>query len=444
MTRSASDLLAVYFLAREANLLRKLDFGVICLVPVVPLLETLEDLENGPGILNEFLSHPIAKNSLTWLHRRGGLLAKKGSARDTEAVSDFASLRLPIQQVMIGYSDSNKDSGILASQWGLHLAQKKITQISRELGFRIRFFHGRGGTISRGAGPTHRFLEALPRSALGFDLRVTEQGETIAQKFANHLTAGYNLDLLIAGTCYHSLGGTRHADPNPDLENAVSALSENTGRVYRDLLKETGFMDFYTGATPLDALERSSIGSRPARRTGVRSLEDLRAIPWVFSWSQSRFFLPGWFGFGSGIENLTDEQFETIRKGTREWPFLRYVLTNIETSLSSADTSIMNAYADMVPDQNLRDKFMGIILKELELTHESMTKLFGSEQKIRRPRLDKTVQPRNTALQPLHYEQIRLLRRLRAEDYSRGEEVELTGKLLLTINAISSGLRTTG
>ncbi|MEM0965568.1 MAG: phosphoenolpyruvate carboxylase [Verrucomicrobiota bacterium] len=444
MTRSASDLLAVYFLAREANLLRKLDFGVICLVPVVPLLETLEDLQNGPGILETFLSHPVTRNSLQWTYRRGGLLAKKGALRDTEAVCDFTSLRLPVQQVMIGYSDSNKDSGILASQWGLHVAQQNITEVARKMGYRIRFFHGRGGTISRGAGPTNRFLEALPPTALSFDLRLTEQGETIAQKFANDLTASHNLDLLISGTCYHSLTGPRRNLPESDIVEAVHSLSDAASKVYRGLLKEDGFMDFYTGATPLDALEKSSIGSRPARRTGVRSLEDLRAIPWVFSWSQSRFFLPGWYGFGSGVSQLSEEEFEKIRNGLSSWPFLRYVLTNIETSLSAASSDIMEAYADMVPDSQIRTKFMTLILNELELTHQTMTRLFGSEQKDRRPRLDKTVLPRSQALEPLHHEQIRLLRKLRAGINDPEEEAALTTRLLLTINAISSGLRTTG
>ena len=444
MTRSASDLLAVYFLAREAALLRKLDFGVICLVPVVPLLETLEDLENGPSILESFLSHPVTRNSLAWMHRRGGLLAKKGSVGDTGAVGDFEALRLPVQQVMIGYSDSNKDSGILASQWGLHQAQENISALARRLGFRIRFFHGRGGTISRGAGPTHRFLEALPPGALCFDLRVTEQGETVAQKFANHLTASHNLDLLQAGACLHSLSKKRRDDPDEDRRPVLRRLSEESGRVYRALLQEPGFMDFYTGATPLDALERSSIGSRPARRTGARSLEDLRAIPWVFSWSQSRFFLPGWFGFGSGIEALAPEEFAKTRQWARDWPFLRYVLTNIETSLSSADPTIMTAYAEMVPDAEIRERFLVRIRNEMEKTRAALVELFGSEQKARRPRLDKTIKPRNVALEPLHYRQIDLLRELRAGPPTPKAERELTAGLLLTINAISSGLRTTG
>jgi len=444
MTRSASDLLAIYFLSREANLLRKLDFGVICLIPVVPLLETLEDLQNGPDILKNFLSHPVAQNSLRWMHRRRGHLARKDGELDAKAQADFAALDLPVQQVMVGYSDSNKDSGILASQWGLHQAQKEISALARGMGFRIRFFHGRGGTISRGAGPTHRFLEALPPGALECDLRLTEQGETIAQKFANHLTASHNLDLLIAGTCFHSLRSTRSPRVDPPLENAVKDLAQKTSEVYRDLLQRPGFMDFYTGATPLDGLEKSSIGSRPSRRTGVRSLEDLRAIPWVFSWSQSRFFLPGWYGFGSGIKALDESSFEAICEGARQWPFLRYVLTNLETSLSGADPEIMAAYAELVPDAAIREDFMERILTELENTEAALDRIFGGGPKIRRPRLEKTIQPRNSALKPLHREQIRLLRILREESTDQPANPETVSRLLLTINAISSGLRTTG
>ncbi len=444
MTRSASDLLAVYFLAREAALLRKLDTGVICLVPVVPLLETLEDLENGPAILETFLSHPVTRNSLDWLHRRGGLLAKKGGISDTDALSSFDSLRLPVQQVMIGYSDSNKDSGILASQWGLFQAQQKISALAGSLGFRIRFFHGRGGTISRGAGPTHRFLEALPPEALSFDLRATEQGETIAQKFANHLTATHNLDLLISGTFYHSLSSEKKKRPREECREAIAKLARESSEVYRAFLREPNFMEFYTDATPLDALEKSSIGSRPARRTGARTLDDLRAIPWVFSWSQSRFFLPGWYGFGSGIERLSDSEKEAILEGLHGWPFLRYVFTNVETSLSSTDGPIMSAYAELVRDKKIRDHFMDLVEKERRKTKVFLTEWFGSEQKVRRPRLDKTVQPRNRALEPIHHQQIQLLKRLRNGAISPVDEKELTGHLLLTINAISSGLRTTG
>jgi len=444
MTRSASDLLAIYFLAREANLLRKLDFGTVCLIPVVPLLETLEDLQNGPAILDTFLNHPVAKNSLNWLHRRGGLLAKKGIGLDAAADTEFDALDLPMQQVMVGYSDSNKDSGILASQWGLHRAQKEISTLAKKKGVRIRFFHGRGGTISRGAGPTHRFLEALPPRALEFDLRVTEQGETIAQKFANHLTASYNLDLLVAGTCYHSLKATRARAVDSSVEKAVELLAEKTSESYRSLLRRPGFIEFFTGATPLDGLEKSSIGSRPSRRTGARSLEDLRAIPWVFSWSQSRFFLPGWYGFGSGIKALEEDAFEAICRGAREWPFLRYVLLNIETSLCSTDSKIMNAYADLVPDSKIRKDFMDRIHQELEDTSASIDRILGNGEKSRRPRLDKTLQPRNVAIEPLHYEQIRLLKQLRRSGQSEEEEQKTISKLLLTINAISSGLRTTG
>ncbi|MFP4353395.1 MAG: phosphoenolpyruvate carboxylase [Puniceicoccaceae bacterium] len=444
MTRSASDLLAVYFLAREAGLLRKLDFGVVCLVPVVPLLETLDDLRNGCGILEKFLSHPVTANTLGWMHRRGGLLAKKGRTGDTGAIRDFDSLALPVQQVMIGYSDSNKDSGILASQWGLHEAQKEISALARGHGFRIRFFHGRGGTISRGAGPTHRFLEALPACALNFDLRTTEQGETIAQKFANHLTAGYNLDLLMAGTFFHSLSNRRQQSSNREGEDAVRHLSEEAGKAYRGLLAEDGFMDFYTTATPLDALEQSSIGSRPARRTGTRTLDDLRAIPWVFSWSQARFFLPGWYGLGTGLRQLSEEEINRLRTDANTWPFLRYVLTNIETSLSGSDPRIMEEYSRLVPDEDLRDRLFSKILREREDTRAALLRLFGSEQSERRPRLEKTLRPRNAALIPLHREQIRLLKIFRSDDPGGEEKERLVGRLLQTINAISSGLRTTG
>ena len=249
MTRRLSDLLVVYLLAREAGLARNTPEGLVCLLQVTPLFETPEDLEGAPAIMRAFLAHPVTRRSLQ--HMCGD-----------------APLS---QQVMIGYSDSNKESGILASQWALHRAQAAITSVGEAAGVHIRFFHGRGGTISRGAGPTHRFLDALPAGAINGDLRVTEQGETIAQKYANAATANFNLELLLASTAGASLRPPVAGDFARSNE-AVDRLVEYSREVYEGFLKEPSFMEFYSQATPIDALESSSIGSRPARRTGQRTL----------------------------------------------------------------------------------------------------------------------------------------------------------------------------
>ena len=429
MTRRLSDLLVVYLLAREAGLTRMRPEGLVCLLPVVPLFETLDDLEAGPDILQNFFEQPITRRSLEFLAANWG-----GEKRPRS------------QQVMLGYSDSNKDSGIFASQWGLQKAQARIAQLGRDAGVRIRFFHGRGGTVSRGAGPTHRFLEALPAGSLGGDIRLTEQGETIAQKFGNLPTATFNLELLVAGVTGTAL---RHEGANIGLHELAPVLEKllhSSQLAYRKLLDADDFLTFYRQATPIDALEHSRIGSRPSRRTGKPSLADLRAIPWVFSWSQSRFYIPGWFGAGSGLKALADSELAALGEQIRSWPFLHYVLTNIESSIASADRELMHAYAGLVEDSSLRDRFMTMILTEWELTLAMLEKLRGAPLADRRPRMLKTLHLRASALRVLHHQEIEMLRHWRAlrrlGDESAAEA--LLPDLLLSINAIASGLRTTG
>jgi phosphoenolpyruvate carboxylase len=429
MTRRLSDLLIVYVLAREAGLTRTLPEGLVCVLPVVPLFETLGDLEAAPSILGSFLEEPMTRRSLEFISWNWG--------RE----------KLPLtQQVMVGYSDSNKDSGIFASQWGLQKAQARLAQLGRDTGVRIRFFHGRGGTVSRGAGPTHRFLEALPNNSLGGDIRLTEQGETIAQKFGNFVTATYNLELLLAGVTAVTVEHERSAPVPLPLAPVLERLSGASQKAYRRLLDTEGFIAFYRQATPIDALEHSRIGSRPSRRTGQPSLADLRAIPWVFSWNQSRFYVPGWFGAGSGLKELTEGELADIKDQIRTWPFLHYVLTNIESSIASTDLELMNAYAGLVQDKALRDKFMTIIVDEWNLTRQMLEKLRGAPMTERRPRMLRTLQLRAEALRVLHWQEIHLLEKWRGLKASGDEAAaeKMLPDLLLSINAIASGLRTTG
>ncbi|MEO6785203.1 MAG: phosphoenolpyruvate carboxylase [Chthoniobacteraceae bacterium] len=426
MTRRLSDLLVVYVLAREAGLLRAFPEGIVCLLPVVPLFETADDLENGPEMLRQFVSQPVTRRSLEFHAKRDG-----------------AEL---VQQVMVGYSDSNKDAGILASQWALHRAQSQLSAVGTDAGINIRFFHGRGGTVSRGAGPTHRFLDALPHGSLHGDIRLTEQGETIAQKFANPATAAYNLELLLAGVTATTGLHARDSQPPHPLTPLVEKLAATSRTAYRSLLEADGFLAFYRQATPIDALEHSRIGSRPSRRTGEPSLADLRAIPWVFSWNQARFYVPGWFGAGSALAALDDEELTRLGAGVRGWPFLHYVITNIESSLASSDRDLMCAYADLVEDVAIRGRLLGQILREWDLTRDMLERLRGRPMALRRPRMWKTLHLRTEALRILHLQQIALLREwrgLRAADNESAANAMLPD-LLLSINAIASGLRTTG
>ncbi len=435
MTKRMSDLLVVYVLAREAGLMVWTPEGLLCQLPVVPLFETLDDLERSAGLIDAFLEHPVTKRSLEF-HQK-----------DRIQVLSLPHDR-PIQQVMVGYSDSNKDCGILASQWALHMSQSALAATGRAHGTKIRFFHGRGGTISRGAGPTHRFLGALPPGSIQGDLRLTEQGETIAQKYANLATATYNLEILLAGATGFSLGEAASTAPSEELHQIGELLANASCEKYVSLIQAPDFMTFYSEATPIDALETSSIGSRPSRRTGQRTLDDLRAIPWVFSWNQCRYYLPGWFGVGSGLEALLAAKImpiEQLREKLKKTPLTYYALTNVETNLASCDRDIMRSYADLVKDASVRDRLFGLIIEEFDKTQAMMSEIFGGSLESRRPRMIKTLHLRAHALRILHQQQIELLKKWRAARASSSPEAEkLLPKVLLSVNAIASGLRTTG
>jgi phosphoenolpyruvate carboxylase len=431
MTKNVEDLLTVYLLAREAGLMAWKDGGLCCPLPVTPLFETMDDLEAGPAIVEGFLQHPVTQRSL-------GI-----------STANPASAPKPTFQMMVGYSDSNKDCGILASQWALHRAQTDLAAMSWRFGVKPVFFHGRGGTVGRGAGPTHWFMEALPQGSLGGCMRMTEQGETIAQKYAHLGPAVYNMELLMASA---SAATVRHRHGKPestDLRPLMDRLAAWSRDSYRTLLRAPDFMHFYRSATPIDALEHARIGSRPSRRTGQASLDDLRAIPWVFSWTQSRFYLPGWFGAGSALDRLRTEDcaaFNSMRDKLKESPFLRYVLTNIESSSVSANEGYMRLYGALVPDAGIRDRFLETIIAEYERTRSVLEDLFQGTFADRRPRLAYTLNIRETPLAVLHAQQVSLLREWRAclnAGEIEGAEAMLPD-LLISINALASGLRTTG
>jgi phosphoenolpyruvate carboxylase len=428
MTRRTSDLLVVYLLAREAGLLRRYPEGMVCRLPVVPLFETADDLERAPEILGAFLDFPATRTSLAFHARRDG-----------------AADRLR-QQVMVGYSDSNKDAGILMSNWALQKAQTRLAEIGSAAGVRIQFFHGRGGTISRGAGPTHRFLEALPHGSLTGAVRLTEQGETIAQKYGHPVTAAHHLELLLAGvTATTLLHDTVDPAPHP-LAPLMDRLARTSMKAYRALLETDGFLQFHRQATPIDALENARIGSRPSRRTGLAGLADLRAIPWVFSWTQARYYLTGWYGAGTALAALEAAEFDRLRANLRSWPFLHYVLTNVESALASTDLDLMRAYAGLVAEATVRERIWTLIEAEWRRTRALLEALRGRPIEERRPRFTRTIGLRARALGILHHQQIALLRRWRGlHAAGRAPEADaLLPEVLLSINAIASGLRTTG
>jgi phosphoenolpyruvate carboxylase len=429
MTRSLSDLLVVYVLAREAGLVEHTDDGQVCLIPVVPLLETIDDLEAGPDILDAFLGHEYTRRSLEYLKTRRGLSG-------------------PSQQVMVGYSDSNKDGGILASQWNLFKAQDRLSRVGRSHGVDITFFHGKGGSISRGSGPTHYFVEALPHGALRGSVRLTEQGETISEKYGDVVNAAYNLELLAASVLHKTLtdrdgGGELHP-----LAGAIDAMAKHSKTAYEAMMQEEGFIRFFRQATPIDAIEASKIGSRPAKRTGADTVEDLRAIPWVFAWGQARFNMTGWFGVGSALERLgrdSPSEYREVKKALKSDPFIRYVITNVETSLSSADEEMMAAYAELVEDEALRRKFLGVFSKEYRLARKHMDNLISRPLEVRRKNHFYSTRLRSALMAPLHRKQIALLARWRREKLDGSGAAEATQiELMLTINAIAGAMKNTG
>jgi phosphoenolpyruvate carboxylase len=380
-------------------------------------------LERSEEILDEFLSHPMTQSTLEYLQQR-----------DNKAAREMV--------VMLGYSDSNKDGGILASQWSLHRAERRLARLARERGVRLAFFHGRGGTVGRGAGPVHVFLEALPAGSLMGRLRVTEQGEVISQKYAHRATATYQLERLLAGVARTSLLHRSGEVPPHPLERTWPAAVERSLQVYRQLVETDGFVTFFSQATPIDVIERSRIGSRPPRRGGRQSVEDLRAIPWVFSWSQARFHLPGWYGVGSALSWVARERpsdWKELRLGVKGWPYLSYLLHNVEASLMMADEGLMRLYSSLVTDEELRRTFLDAILKEYQLAAAAIDELFGGSAHDRRPRLALAIWLRERALKPLHAEQVRLLAEWRANPSE-----ELLRTLLLTVNAIAMGQKMTG
>jgi phosphoenolpyruvate carboxylase len=430
MTRNVSDLLVVYILAREAGLTRYTPEGMVCMLPVVPLLETIEDLSNGPAILVAFLSHPVTLRSL------------KYQAQQQEILSIS-------QQVMIGYSDSNKDGGLLCSQWNLHKAQINLSNAANKFGIKIRFFHGKGGTISRGAGPTHYFVQALPGHSFNGDIRLTEQGETIEQKYANRVNAVYNLEVLTASSLSHSLLGSLKEPSGHPLTDILEWMAQESQNVYTQLLNEQGFIAFFRQATPIDALEQSRIGSRPSRRTGAYSLADLRAIPWVFAWSQARYNMTSWYGIGSTLEKLRAERpkdYEKFQIALKDDPFIRYFITNVDTSLARSSIHIMKDYAELVDNKNIRNKFSQLFEKELSLTEAHLSFLLDKTLEERRPRHYYSNLLRNSLIEDLHRSQIRLLKEWRMlvkSDDSQQSDKTLVS-LLLTINAIASATGQTG
>ncbi len=428
MTRNATDLMMVYILAREAGL-TFFEKTLIIKLNVAPLFETISDLIASPAIMEEYFSLPEVQNSLEFQRKQ-----KK--------------LQYKTQEIMIGYSDSNKDGGILASSWYLYKAQKEISEVGKKFGVKIKFFHGKGGSISRGAGPVHWFLRSLPHGTLSGKFKITEQGETIEKKFANKINAAYNLELMLSGTALNTLLHQNEMQTKNEAPEILEYMGKESFNFYNELLNNEHFLEFYEQATPIDVIEESKIGSRPARRTGKRTFEDLRAIPWVFSWGQSRYHITSWYGVGSTLEKMQNEfpeKYNKLKELLHTNHFVRYILTNIDTSLASTDEEIMKLYAGLVENKEIKETILNLLLSELEKTRRLMQELLGRPMHERRKNHFYSTGLRAEALTILHKNQVNNLKQWRSTNFQDAEEKEnLLNQLLISVNAIANAMGTTG
>ncbi|WP_116449730.1 phosphoenolpyruvate carboxylase [Blastococcus litoris] len=421
MCESVSDVLEVAVLLKEVGLLDPgADGGPTSSVGISPLFETIDDLKAAGTTLAAMLDQPLYRS----------LVASRGEQ----------------QEVMLGYSDSNKDGGYLAANWALYRAELDLVEVARAEGVRVRLFHGRGGTVGRGGGPSYEAIRAQPPGAVAGALRITEQGEVIAAKYADPDLARRNLEALVAATLEASLLDIEGL--GDDAEPAYALLDDLAGRAqqaYRALVHETpGFVEWFRAATPISELAELNIGSRPPSRKAGNSISDLRAIPWVFSWSQARIMLPGWFGTGSALESWVDgdeEKLARLRELHRTWPFFRTVLSNMGMVLAKTDLGLAARYAELVPDEELRARVFDQITAEHERTCRMLLAVTGDDQLLAdNPSLARSIRNRFPYLEPLHHLQVEMLRRRRA-----GEDDELTSRNIhLTINGIATALRNSG
>ena len=415
MTRHADDVFAAVVLAREAGLVDLV--GGHARIGFVPLLETVEELEKTEEILEALFAD--------------------------ESYRRLLSLLGDVQEVMLGYSDSNKAGGIAASQWQIQRAQRRARDVAKRHSVRLRFFHGRGGSVGRGGGPTYDAIMALPYGTVEGEVKITEQGEVISDKYALPVLARQNLELTLAATVEASLLHKQDRRTPQDAERwdeLMDRLSDSAHGRYRELIESDGLPEYFLASTPVDLLGALHIGSRPARRPGADAgIDDLRAIPWVFGWTQSRQIVPGWFGVGTGLASVADDG-EQLREMYDGWPFFRTFLDNVSMTLVKTDLGIAQHYVDALVPEKLRH-LLDDIREEFDLTVEQVLAVTGEEHLLGRdPILRTTLEIRENYLEPLHHLQVQLLARMR--DGEEGDDLERA--LLLTINGIAAGMRNTG
>lgn len=424
MTQSVTDVLGVYLLAKYAGLYIDKAGTESCRLPIVPLFETIDDLQRAPEMMKEILDVPLVRRSVK---EQGGS-----------------------QEVMIGYSDSNKDGGYFTANWELNKAQAKLTRVGQGCGIPIVFFHGRGGSVSRGGAPTGHAIASQPAGSIHGQMRITEQGEVVSSKYANEGTAQYQMELLTASVLEHTI---KSMDENelksrPELDEAMEAISSLSYACYRKLAETDGLVEYYNAASPVEELAKMNIGSRPARRFGAKSLDDLRAIPWVFAWTQNRTLVPGWYGVGTALESFIkvrgEEGKKIISRLYDESRLFRLIIDEVEKTLALSDMRVAEEYAGLVENTEIRDRIFSMITGEYHRTIRMVLSITGEKELIVRfRRFSRKLKRRNAILHQAGLEQVKLVSQFR-QNQENNNNLEALIPLLLSINCVSAGLGWTG
>ena len=424
MARGASDVLAVQLLARRCGLLEVDEEGRCTKnrLSVTPLFETIEDLEEAPEVLRRLLADPFYRSTL-------------------EAQENT-------QEIMLGYSDSGKDAGYVASNWALYKAQRALSAVAQEYGAKLRLFHGRGGTVGRGGGPSYDAIKAQPPGTVQGSIRITEQGEVISFKYSMEGLARRNLDTMLAAVLEAS-AEKEVREPREDWMEALEHLSETSRIIYRKLVYEDeDFFSFFSEISPIEELSLFNIGSRPARRIEDSDVESLRAIPWIFAWTQNRFLLPSWYGAGTAFFEFiegTEGGLDLLRKMYLGWPFFKTLIDFMQMTLAKSDLRIAKAYSTLVQNAKVRERIWGRTSEEYGMSVRTLLQITEQEHLLDgSPILQRSIRLRNPYVDPLSYIQVSLLRRFRSLPEGSPEREAISYPLLLTIAGISSGMMNTG
>jgi len=427
MTRGASDLLEVMVFAKEAGLFRRTPDGkVVCTLQSAPLFETIDDLHAAPEIMKTLFELPVYR----------------------EAVK----ARGDMHEIMLGYSDSNKDGGMVTANWELRLALNGITETAGKYGVKLKFFHGRGGALGRGGMPLNRSILAQPPHTIGAGIKITEQGEVLTSRYSMEGIAYRSLEQATSAlvkAAYLAKHPSKDQAADAQWEEILPSISETAQTKYQDLIfRDPGFMTFFKESTPLSEVGELNIGSRPSKRKNSERFEDLRAIPWVFAWTQSRYLLPAWYAAGTAFEKYVagdPAKLDTLRRMYREYSFFATLVDNLQMALAKADLLIARQYADMIKDDEIRTRIFTLVEEEYDRTKKMLLEITGQEEILDNvPVIQESIRLRNPYVDPLSYLQVQLLSELRQRRDQGEDDTELLREVLLTINGIAAGLRNTG